>query len=461
MKKILLFAFTMAFYGIAVAQLRLTEQFDNPPFTVSGNLGTQNSWVQNGSGTDVQIAFASDNTGALTYPKYTSGKSYISVGRTNGIDPHKVFNTSVPTTANTTFFISFVVRVPSSSTVATTSNAEYSVSLRNTANTSFLSRFFIGKDASNNIEFGISCGQGAGNAVWTNGNYAVNTTYLIVIRYDVVTGGTNDDDMWLWVNPSLISEPSTGASTVAQINGTEATYSSAVNSLMIHQRHNSNSPVAHFDAFRVAIGTGMGSTTGNASAAWSNLSPQGAPLPVKFGNIMGYEKSAGVQIDWTAYSEENVAQYIVERSADGQHFSEVGTVAARNNASEIQYGFFDANPLAGYNFYRLRNVDIDGKNGYSNIIRVDLTKGGKDITVYPNPVRGGNISYGSAQLAKGNYTVRIINAGGQQVFTQRFSHTGGAINQSVQLPASLNSGFYTLLLENEGAKVAAKTFMVQ
>lgn len=458
MKKILLFTLSLAFYGIAVAQLKLTENFGAWSGTSPQNLGITNGWTLSGTGTtDAQVYVSATNTGALTYPNYTAGQNYLQLGKVNGTEKYKVFGGggAVSTTSSSTFFISFLVRMNSATTNVNSSSAAYSLSLHNTTsgNTSYPSRFFIRIDNNDNVEFGISKASSAATQN-TNNDYNRNGTYLIVIRYDVATG-TSNDGMWLWVNPSLTSEPSTASADLSISGGTDPGYSTQIDALMLHQSSSTNSPIADFDAFRV-------SNRPTSDIAWTDLGAQGAPLPVKFGNIKGYEKSAGVQIDWTAYSEENVAEYIVERSADGQHFTEVGTVAARNNASEIQYGFFDANPLAGYNFYRLRNMDIDGKNGFSNIVRVDLTKGGKDITVYPNPVRGGGIiSYGSSQLAKGNYTVRIINAGGQQVFTQRFSHTGGAINQSVQLPVSLNSGFYTLLLESEGVKAAAKTFMVQ
>lgn len=247
MKKCLLFSVSLGLYCYSLAQLKLTENFAS---MTAGNLGTQNSWVQNGSGTDVQVTVLANNTGALVYPGYTSGQNYISVAKTNGIDPHKVFNVSVPTAAASTFYTSFVVRVPNAANVATTANADYSVTLRNTSNTAYLSRFYIGKDASNNIEFGTSAD--AGTPGWSNGNYAVNITYLIVMRYDVLPGN-NNDNVWIWVNPSLSSAPSTASAQASQLNA-EVNYGTIVNALMIHQRGTTNSPVAQFDAFRVSNG---------------------------------------------------------------------------------------------------------------------------------------------------------------------------------------------------------------
>ncbi len=196
--------------------------------------------------------------------------------------------------------------------------------------------------------------------------------------------------------------------------------------------------------------------------ALGNVAANGSPLPVKFSNIKAYEKMNGIQIDWTSFSETDVDRYVIERSSNGSNFSPIGEVMALNSSNEIAYGFFDANPLPGISYYRLRNMDMDGKSGYSNIVRIDLRKDNKEIILYPNPARsGGIISYSSANLARGNYSARIFNAAGQQLLVQQFSHNGGTINQTIQLPASARSGYYTLQLELEGTRLAGKTFMVQ
>ncbi len=182
------------------------------------------------------------------------------------------------------------------------------------------------------------------------------------------------------------------------------------------------------------------------------------PLPVKFSGITAFEKQTGVQIDWNVATEENTSRYQVERSADGITFTPIGSVDARN---QPKYGYYDATPLSGLSYYRLRSIDVDGKASYSSIVRVNLNKNDKEIRLYPNPVTGGNLSFQSSDLSKGTYSIRIFNAGGQQVYAQKFSHTGGAINQTIQLPGGMKSGMYNIQLENNGDKVMSKTFMVQ
>ena len=224
-------------------------------------------------------------------------------------------------------------------------------------------------------------------------------------------------------------------------------------------------------AAAAAAGTSPGSGGGGRSNNGTSTAAAGANgrvivtvntvLPVKLSNIKAFEKQTGVQIEWTAYSEENLSKYQIERSVNGSLFTAIGEVTARNSLSETKYDFFDSNPLQGVNFYRIKSIDIDAKYGFSNIVKINLDKRVKDVTIYPNPVIGGYVSFQSADLSKGNYSVKVFNTAGQQVYKQRFTHSGGAIGQTIHLPAGIKSGMYSMQLENDAVKVMSKIFMIQ
>ncbi len=186
----------------------------------------------------------------------------------------------------------------------------------------------------------------------------------------------------------------------------------------------------------------------------------GIPLPVTFGSIKATEKGTGVQIDWTSYSEQNLANYQIERSSDGINFTSVGEVAPRNVTDATNYNFFDAMPLSGTNFYRIRNNDIDGKSGLSNIVKINLNKNIKTISLYPNPIRGNRVSFQTSDLTKGTYNVEVINAMGARVYQQSVNHAGGAINQSLSLP-TLQSGSYTLRINGTSSSSIHKITILQ
>ena len=108
----------------------------------------------------------------------------------------------------------------------------------------------------------------------------------------------------------------------------------------------------------------------------SNFSPFGlssidGPLPVKFGNVKAYQQGNGIKVDWSNLTESGVVNYTIERSANGQLFTPLGTVnPTANNSNRADYSYFDAAPLTGINFYRIQSLEVDGKKLFSTIVRV-------------------------------------------------------------------------------------------
>src|SRR5438270_2131382 len=117
MKKIYTLFMVSAIALTTRAQLVFNENFSG---YTNGNLGAQGSWIQNGTGTDVQV----NNASPLIYSGYQSGTQYITTSSTDGTDPNKLFigGATIPTgaTANQFIYISFVVRVTS---IATANNS--------------------------------------------------------------------------------------------------------------------------------------------------------------------------------------------------------------------------------------------------------------------------------------------------------------------------------------------------
>ncbi len=121
----------------------------------------------------------------------------------------------------------------------------------------------------------------------------------------------------------------------------------------------------------------------------------------------------------------------------------------------------DASPINGDNFYRVKSVDIDGRLTYSSVIRISLgTSGNRSVAVYPNPVKGSQLTLQINNLDKGNYSILMFNHMGQQVSQFQVSLSNETTTQTLQLPSSLKPGVYNLLISN-GALKLTKTFIVQ
>ncbi len=111
-------------------------------------------------------------------------------------------------------------------------------------------------------------------------------------------------------------------------------------------------------------------------------------LPVELSNFEGRLKDCKVELSWSAESETNFSHYELERGFDGRHFSKIFSVAGSDDLSHKHYNYLDKSPIAK-NYYRLKQVDLDGSFEYSKVIYIsasDCLKENQGISIYPNPI---------------------------------------------------------------------------
>ncbi len=101
------------------------------------------------------------------------------------------------------------------------------------------------------------------------------------------------------------------------------------------------------------------------------------PLPIKLNSFHVETKERTAFFTWTTATEANNSYFAIERSANGKDFQTIGTVGgAGTSATEKNYQFTDAAPLRGINYYRLKQMDFDGRSEYSEIKAVKMSSGG-------------------------------------------------------------------------------------
>ena len=139
------------------------------------------------------------------------------------------------------------------------------------------------------------------------------------------------------------------------------------------------------------------------------------PLPVhlvSFTGKLNTDKTATLQ--WKMDAEDGVDHYILEKSADGLVFTELG-LAFPGGVNEGVYSINDPSLNNGINYYRVRIEKGDGAFIYSAIVALSL-KSGLSITMFPNPVNDvvtiqqmGSFRNTSAQLldSRGNIIRKI------------------------------------------------------
>lgn len=448
MKKFLpmlaLFIYATATTNAQTGSLLVNENFTS---LVSGNLNTttnpSSGWINTDNDPYIQVA----NTTPLVYSGYASGTNYVTIQNTAGADdPEKTFIGGTTVNATTSsFYISFVVRVPNAAgTQTANASTRTCFYLQNAAGTQFCN-FYIGDNGSgaNNLKFGINKTGNTGGSFAT-ANFTFNTTYLVVIRYDFVSGN-NNDQMHMWINPSLSAEPSTASANVAITAGTDVTApsTSAVNRITIEQT--TNAATAHFDAFKAAYGTAGASQAANAAFAWSTLSPSGATLPIRIYYFNASKGSGYNSLNWWTECTTPQVTFIIERSTDGVDFIPVNSFIATKERCLQPFDYTDnfaGNYAAVY--YRIKVVEDNGIAKYSSVVKISMGKEkGMMLTgVSPNPVTN------TAQLTvvstkKDNIDLQVITMDGKMVYRSKVVLQSGSSVISIDV-AALQNGMYTI-----------------
>ncbi|MDX5397046.1 MAG: T9SS type A sorting domain-containing protein, partial [Hymenobacteraceae bacterium] len=167
------------------------------------------------------------------------------------------------------------------------------------------------------------------------------------------------------------------------------------------------------------------------------------PLPVSLIAFTANAAGTVVNLNWSTASEINNKHFVVERSQNGKEFVAVGTVKGNGTINQAHtYSFTDQEPLKGQSYYRLKQVDTDGKFEYSRVAAVKFMSEYSSLQVYPNPAKQEvNLSF----EAKENQQVQlqVLNMQGQQVIQLPFEATAGANELKLQLE-NLTPGMYLI-----------------
>ena len=128
---------------------------------------------------------------------------------------------------------------------------------------------------------------------------------------------------------------------------------------------------------------------------------------------------------------------MIEQSNNGKEFYRVGEQKGEGNTSDTKtYSFIHESPTAGMNYYRIKQMDFDGKFSYSNIASVSYNS--REFMIFPNPV-GDEATITTAH----DNVINVYDVHGRLVLS-KFLNAG----QNTVSMAELSTGTYILLLHN-------------
>ena len=274
----------------------------------------------------------------------------------------------------------------------------------------------------NNAAVGTLAWTGTGNTATLNGSYAtaeslistvgtVTSEYLVVSNFGFsipttytvcgisatiyrantslisLGGSVSDNSVRLTVAGALTGSDEASGANWPNTTITAATYGSSSDlwgtAMLPMQVNNSG--------FGIAVSANIKTTTLGvipvAAIDQITLTVYSQPpivLAVDLVSFTAQGSAAGNVLHWTAAAAEETSSFVIQRSADGVSWLDLTSIAA--DAWQDSYGYSDAAPLTGENFYRLKMLNADGSTtGYSVVATIVTQTLSTTIRLYPNP----------------------------------------------------------------------------
>lgn len=138
------------------------------------------------------------------------------------------------------------------------------------------------------------------------------------------------------------------------------------------------------------------------------------PLPVELLYFDATLLSSGeTLLDWVTESERENAYFLIERSSDNASWQSIGKIAgAGSSTTQNSYSFTDTKPMDGMNYYRLQQIDVDGKSAFSEVKTIYNPI---FYSVFPNPTNS-EITITGESLHS-DVIIQILDCVGQTIYT--------------------------------------------
>jgi hypothetical protein len=176
-----------------------------------------------------------------------------------------------------------------------------------------------------------------------------------------------------------------------------------------------------------------------------------APLPV---SLISFEvkngKNNSAILNWKTSQEKSNSGFEIQKSENGSKFSKIGFIAGKLNSNETQaYEFTDKNNIPGVQYYRLKQIDLDGKSTYSAIKAIKFENTNTEVVLGPNPAQ----KFISISKLDGINKVDLFDFSGKLVKSEQLNSTKNNYNLEIN---NLPNGAYFMKIHNNEYHITKK-----
>jgi Secretion system C-terminal sorting domain len=179
-----------------------------------------------------------------------------------------------------------------------------------------------------------------------------------------------------------------------------------------------------------------------------------ANLPVELKSFFGRVEGANARLTWQTATETNNIGFDIEKSTDQITFSKIGFVKGMGNAVQANDYHFVDSTFEKIAYYRLKQMDADGKFSYSSVVALQKLGSKGKVKVYPNPITNQtllNIDFEGNSYK--NASIAIFESNGRVIYQKNVER-----QEAVQI--AVNDWFHGLYLiritTNDGRVILSK-----
>ncbi len=183
-----------------------------------------------------------------------------------------------------------------------------------------------------------------------------------------------------------------------------------------------------------------------SSANWVDQPMVLATLPVELVSFTATKKAGSIELNWSTATEINNDHFEIEKSTDGRSFAKIAAVPARGGSAQRgDYSAEDLAPAQGTNFYRLKQVDKNGKAQYFKVLAVNWGNAEKlSVSLMPQPLHSSMTVKINGDFSKGRFAIYSMNGAEIRSFGVNAS-AGNAVFQVNRDGLKAGMYFYKLL----------------
>jgi len=187
------------------------------------------------------------------------------------------------------------------------------------------------------------------------------------------------------------------------------------------------------------------------------------PLPVQLLTFNAQCKDGSVHLNWATATEVNNDYFVVEKSNNGNTWTEVEVQPGGGNSNVIRYyESIDSKPFSGLSYYRLRQVDYNGDQetfGPLSVTCININNTDYAL-IYPNPTNGEFTVELNAGNAYGNGVIEIMDMLGRKVVVREINIQEGS-NIITFMDEQLRAGTYHISIQMNGVSLPVQKLVIK